>query len=116
MIKRIRFFVTFLAVTVASFASPPAFAETGDSTEGIFARTAGEYMSDKAIAVEVKSALLADPSTSGIVIQVETDKGIVQLGGLVDSEAEKKRVVEIARGVEGVMDVKHNISVGGGLQ
>jgi len=110
MIRRTGFVAAFCAV--ASLGGSSACAESGGPAKREAARISVERLNDKAIAVEVKSALQADPSTSGLVFQIETDKGIVRLSGLVRSEAEKRRAVEIARGVEGVMDVKSDIWVG----
>ncbi|HYE37101.1 BON domain-containing protein [Methylocaldum sp.] len=113
MIKRKTVLPALVAVAAVGYAGAWVIAASDDPLEPILAETAGEYMSDTAITAKVKSALLADRSTSGLAIQVETNKGVVQLSGFVNSEAEMQRAAEIARGVEGVTEVKNDIRVGG---
>ena len=71
----------------------------------------GEYFDDTAITTKVKTQLLTSRQTTGTAISVETFKGTVQLGGFVDSEAEKLRAGEIAAAVAGVKEVENRISV-----
>jgi osmotically-inducible protein OsmY len=73
----------------------------------------GEYLDDAAISTKVKSKLLVDENASGLAINVETFKGVVQLSGFVKSELEKQRAEEIATGVDGVRRVENRISVRG---
>lgn len=40
-------------------------------------------------------------------INVETFRGVVQLSGFVNSQADINKAVEVARGVKGVTDVKN---------
>ena len=68
--------------------------------------TAGTEFDDSAITTKVKSALLADDIVKGLDIQVETSKGEVQLSGFVDSQDQIDRAVTIAKGEEGVKNVK----------
>ena len=75
------------------------------------AKSTGEYIDDSAITAKVKSAMLADESVSGLKVNVETFKGTVQLSGFVDTEAEARRAVEIARGVKGVKSVKNDLVI-----
>ena len=44
-------------------------------------------------------------------IHVETMKQVVQLSGFVDSAAHKAEAESVARGVDGVVDVKNDIIV-----
>lgn len=112
MITRKSVLASLVAIAVAGYFESGVMAAPDDPMDSILAETAGGYMSDTAITAKVKSALLADQSTSGLAIQVETNKGVVQLSGFVDSAAEKERAAEIASGVEGVKDVKNDIRVG----
>ena len=66
---------------------------------------AGEVVSDTWITSKVKSTFLADDSLSGMDIEVETNKGVVTLSGVVDSEAERDLAVAKAREIEGVTAV-----------
>ena len=77
-------------------------------------RSTGEVMDDSAIAARTKSALLADPVTDGLNIDVEVDRSQVQLNGFVDSQAQINRAGEIARSVSGVETVQNNLQVSDG--
>ncbi|MHB1437626.1 MAG: BON domain-containing protein, partial [Thiobacillus sp.] len=60
---------------------------------------------------KVKAALIEDPLTKAIEINVETFKGVVQLSGFVTSQAASNRAVELARGVAGVKSVKNDMRI-----
>lgn len=68
-------------------------------------------MTDAAITARVKTALLADEEVKGLRIDVDTDEGSVTLEGALGSDAQVKRAVEVARGVEGVREVVNRLSV-----
>ena len=71
----------------------------------------GEYVDDAGITAKVKAAFVRDPAVSALDVKVETFKGMVQLSGFVNSQEEKSRAEQIARNVQGVQNVKNNISV-----
>jgi hyperosmotically inducible periplasmic protein len=73
--------------------------------------TAGGVLDDSVITVKVKSALVADEQTRGGEIAVTTNKGVVQLGGFVDSADEQARAASVARNVEGVQSVVNDTSI-----
>ncbi len=73
--------------------------------------TAGNVLDDSVITVKVKSALVADDQTRGTEIAVTTNKGIVQLGGFVDSADQQARAASVARNVEGVQSVVNDTSI-----
>jgi osmotically-inducible protein OsmY len=73
--------------------------------------SAGEYVDSSVITTKVKTALLADPDVSGLAIEVETFKDVVQLSGFVDTKEQAQKAVEIARNVEGVRSVKNSLIV-----
>ncbi|MGH7889765.1 MAG: BON domain-containing protein [Thermodesulfobacteriota bacterium] len=73
--------------------------------------SAGQYVDSSVITAKVKTALLADPDVSGLAIEVETFKDVVQLSGFVNSEEQARKAVEIARGVDGVGSVKNSLIV-----
>jgi osmotically-inducible protein OsmY len=71
-----------------------------------------EYVDDATITTKVKSSLASDVGlTPANQIHVETSEDVVQLSGFVNSEAHKAEAENVARGVEGVRDVKNNIIV-----
>ena len=75
------------------------------------AANAGRVVDDSVITAKVKSALVGDPVTKAHQINVETFKGTVQLSGFVDDNEARSRATQVARGVEGVKDVKNTLQV-----
>lgn len=71
--------------------------------------TVGQYTDDATITTRVKAALVQDPNVSATQVNVETYRGVVQLSGFVDSEANARRAAELARRVPGVRSVKNDI-------
>ncbi len=74
----------------------------------------GEYIDDSVITTKVKAALLGDKQVSGMSVNVETFKGVVQLSGFVNTEMEKIQAERLASGVSGVQSVSNNIIVKSG--
>jgi osmotically-inducible protein OsmY len=71
----------------------------------------GEYVDDTAITTKVKAAILTDSELKVLQINVETFKGVVQLSGFVNSGQSATKAGEVARGVNGVVDVKNDLIV-----
>lgn len=71
----------------------------------------GQYIDDTVITAKVKAALIEDPLTKAIEINVETFKGIVQLSGFVSSQAAMDKAVALARNVNGVKSVKNDMRI-----
>lgn len=69
----------------------------------------GEYLDDSVITSKVKAKLLEDKEVSGLAVNVETFKGVVQLSGFAETEAERQKAVQLARSVGGVKDIKNDI-------
>jgi osmotically-inducible protein OsmY len=69
----------------------------------------GQYMDDTAITAKVKSAIFQDPNLKSAEINVETFKGVVQLSGFVNSEADINRAVTVTRNIDGVRSVKNDM-------
>jgi hyperosmotically inducible protein len=74
-------------------------------------KTAGETIDDAAITAQVKTALLNDSDVGGLRIDVDTAKGVVTLSGIVKSQAEADKAIQIARRVDGVRDVRSTLQV-----
>ncbi len=73
--------------------------------------SAGQFVDSSVITAKVKTALLADPDVSGLAIEVETFKDVVQLSGFVNSEEQARKAAEIARDVDGVGSVRNSLVV-----
>jgi hyperosmotically inducible protein len=73
--------------------------------------TVPEVMTDPAITAAVKSSFLADPSVSGLKIDVDTKDSIVTLSGNVKTADEKTRAEDIAKGTKGVTSVVNQLKI-----
>jgi len=71
----------------------------------------GEYVDDSVITTKVKAEIFQDDSLKSSEINVETFKGVVQLSGFVNSQADINRAVEVAGSVKGVTSVKNAMRV-----
>lgn len=72
-------------------------------------KTTGEYIDDGTLQASVKAKLLGEDFFGGAAINIETHKGVVQLGGFVDNEEEAKKAGEVAAGVEGVVELDNQL-------
>jgi hypothetical protein len=68
---------------------------------------------DATITAGVKSRLAREKAGSLVKVNVDTNGGVVELSGNVDSEQAKLRATELARQVEGVRKVVNNLKVQG---
>ena len=68
-------------------------------------QSAGEAYDDTAITAKVKSSLIADSVVSASAIDVDTLAGTVSLNGIVKSEQERQRAIQLARSTQGVKQV-----------
>ena len=68
-------------------------------------------VSDTVITTKIKTDLLKEPNLKSLDIHVETSRGVVQLSGFVNSDADAAKAVELARGVKGVTSVKNEIKL-----
>ncbi len=71
----------------------------------------GEYFDDTVVTTKVKAAILNEPSLKSAEINVETFKGVVQLSGFVNSQADINKAVEVVSRVNGVKSVKNDMRV-----
>jgi len=74
-------------------------------------RQTGEYIDDKALSASVKAALADDRVAPAAEIDVEVNRGVVSLGGYVDTNAQRDAAVAAAKGVKGVQKVINNLAV-----
>ncbi|GAA4331388.1 BON domain-containing protein [Pigmentiphaga soli] len=74
-------------------------------------RSVGEYAGDALTTTKVKAALLKEQSTQSLSIKVKTVNGVVELSGRADDPAQIDSAVRVARGIEGVQDVKNDIQL-----
>lgn len=74
-------------------------------------QSAGEVIDDSVLTSKVKLALVDDPITKAGQINVETFRGVVQLGGFVDTTQQKEQATRVARSVTGVKEVRNDLRV-----
>jgi osmotically-inducible protein OsmY len=67
--------------------------------------------SDAWILTKVKTTLLFHRSVSGIKTEIDVKDGIVTLRGEADNQAQKELTTEYAKDIEGVKDVKNEMTV-----
>lgn len=75
------------------------------------ATTVGNKVDDGIITTKIKTALLADANVKSFDITVVTRKDEVQLSGFVDNQSQMDRAIEVARGIEGVRNVRNEMSI-----
>jgi hyperosmotically inducible protein len=90
----------FLAVTLVSVVGCASTSKQAGT---------GEYVDDAVITTKVKAAIFNEPTLKSAEINVETFKGVVQLGGFVNSQADINKAVEVTRSVKGVVSVKNDM-------
>ena len=74
-------------------------------------KTAGQTMTDSRITASVQSKLTADRVSNFARVDVDTERGVVNLSGIVPSADQKARAEELARQVEGVTRVNNNLQI-----
>lgn len=60
---------------------------------------------DPALQIAVDERLSGDPATAPLSIDISVLRGVIHLAGEVTSRDEQRRIVELARSVDGVRDV-----------
>lgn len=69
------------------------------------AESGGESVSDIWIMTKIRSTLLLSTDVPGTTISIHVDEGYVELGGSVETEAERSRAIALAADVRGVVEV-----------
>ena len=74
-------------------------------------KTAGQSIDDATITADVQSKLSSDRISNFTRVDVDTERGVVTLNGVVKSADQKVRVAELARQVNGVRTVNNNLQI-----
>lgn len=109
--------IAFLATSIAALATLGACSKPSEPE--VVATPAppislGTQVDDSVVTSAVKSALLADDLVKSFDLQVETRKGVVQLSGFVDSQAQIDQALLLTRAVSGVTDIENGVTLKGG--
>ena len=79
--------------------------------QALTGETLGQNIDDTTITTQVKAKLAAEKGTTLTRVQVDTNRGIVQLSGTVQTAADRARVEQVTRGVSGVRGVVNNLQI-----
>ena len=93
-----------MVATMALLLTGPVLAE----------KTAGEMVDDVGLAAQVKTNLIDSKVVDANDVNVEVEKGVVQLSGFVESEEKRREAANIANDIVGVKKVNNKLVVGSG--
>ncbi len=74
-------------------------------------KTVGQTIDDATITTAVQAKLSSDRLSNFSRIDVDTERGVVTLNGVVKSAEQKMRVIELTREVAGVRTVNNNLQI-----
>ncbi|MBX3319038.1 MAG: BON domain-containing protein [Nitrospira sp.] len=74
-------------------------------------KTASRTMSDAGITASVQAKLTADKVSNFSRIDVDTERGIVTLNGVVQSAQERERAGRLAKEADGIKGLNNNLQV-----
>jgi len=92
---------TLLAALVLGLATVSGCAATGSAS--------GQAIDDTAITTGVKAAINGNPNLSVSELDVDTERGVVQLSGFVSSADDVAAAADAARTVRGVKSVRNDL-------
>jgi len=75
-------------------------------------KTAGETIDDASIVARLKTKLAADLEVAATNIDVDSEKGVVTLSGMVKTANAKAEAEKLAKGTKGVTHVHNRLKVG----
>jgi hyperosmotically inducible protein len=102
---------TVIATAIAAAFTLGACA-SNTKTEQSKQETTGQYVDDATVTAKVKTAIATDVGVKAASnVNVETYRGVVQLSGFADSDAQASRAADAAKKVNGVRSVKNDIRV-----
>jgi hyperosmotically inducible protein len=68
-----------------------------------------ETIDNAALQTKVKAKLMTEAPIKATAVNLETENGVVQLGGFVDDEMKGKKAAEIVAGIDGVRKVDNQL-------
>ena len=106
--------IRLAAITIfisGSLACTPAERREAQDEAATAGAKAEARVEDSTVTAAVKAKLLADPTVSGMRIDVDTRDGVVTLTGTVANAAAKARANELARSTTGAVRVEDKLTV-----
>lgn len=79
--------------------------------QAITGETLGQQIDDTTITTTVKAKLAAEKTATLTRVGVDTNRGVVQLSGVVSSAADRALAEQVARNVGGVKNVINNLQI-----
>lgn len=79
--------------------------------QAVTGETLGQNIDDTTITTTVKSKLAAEKGSTLTRVSVDTNRGVVQLSGVVASSSDRALAERVARSVGGVRNVVNNLQV-----
>jgi len=73
--------------------------------------TVGQKLDDATVLAKVKANLLKEKDVDGLDVNVDVKDGKVTLSGKADSDIERKKAEEVAKGTGGVASVENRIEI-----
>src|SRR6266436_6572653 len=106
--------MTVLAVAALALGAC-ASSDNSNTNEGSKSETTGQYIDDATVTAKVKTAIANDVGVKAAAnVNVETYRGVVQLSGFADSDAQASQAVAAAKKVNGVRSVKNDMRIKAG--
>jgi hyperosmotically inducible protein len=85
-------------------------AEVGERTAQA-ADQARRALTDGSLTAKIKAKMALDDTVKALDVDVDTNGSTVTISGTVDSQAQKDRILQLARETEGVKDVVDRVQV-----
>ena len=73
--------------------------------------TFGDTFNDKILVTKINKNLFLAPDIRSFNIDVDADRGVVTLTGVVDNQTNKQRIIDIARTTSGTVKVVDNLTL-----
>ena len=79
--------------------------------ESMTGKTAGQTIDDATVTASVQAKLTGDKASNFSRIDVDTNRSVVTLNGVVRTAEEKSRAEDLAKKVDGVTKVNNNLQI-----
>ena len=115
--KRVGMAVAIAAAAACTVVAPNVFAAGDDAASSSSSMSSSTHSStgtkihDATITTKAKAELVGTSGLSAGDIHVKTRHGIVMLTGSVPDEAQRTQAVEVVRKIDGVQDVRDQLTI-----
>jgi hyperosmotically inducible protein len=88
-----------------------AFMGAMSGCQSMTGKTAGQTVNDASLSAAVQAKLTSDRLSNFPRINVETERGVVNLSGVVETEAQRAQAERLAHQVNGVVRVNNTLQI-----